>query len=182
MRVLYSYSGMASLRHDLFLCFGLWYAYSYSHVVLWTEFRATFLGDAFWTIFPTQKLLRRPPLVQCSTMFTWIRLSYPHFRNHLLAKIDEMRDAMLDFDINLTSNIEQGVRVQKFNPFRGKYIRLCNLLTLLEFCIPVIQDYGVALKGNDWVVFSRCFMAMVLFFVCCNGKGASDYQRSLYCL
>ena len=32
---------------------------------------------------------------------------------------DEMRDAMLDFDINLTSDIEQGVRVQKMNPFRG---------------------------------------------------------------
>ena len=75
--------------------------------------------------------------MQSSTLFTWIRLSYPHFRNHLLAKIDEMRDAMLDFDINLITNIEQGVRVQKLNPFRGKYIRLCNLLILLEFRIPV---------------------------------------------
>jgi len=45
----------------------------------------------------------------------------------------------------------------------------------------VIQDYGVALKKNDWVLFSRCFMSMLLFFVQCNGRGAHDYQRALYC-
>ena len=38
-----------------------------------------------------------------------------------------------------------------------------------------------SLKNNDWVVFSRCFMSIVLFFVQCNGKGAHDYQRALYC-
>ena len=30
-------------------------------------------------------------------------------------------------------------------------------------------------------MFSQCFMSMLLFFVMCNGKGATDYQRSLYC-
>ena len=148
MRVLYSYSALATIRHDLFLCFGFWHAYNYAHVALWTEFRSTFLGDAFWAIFPTQKLLRRPPLVQSSTLFTWIRLSFPHFRNHLDAKIIELRAAMLDFDINLTTNIEHGVRAEKLNPYRARYIRLCNLQTLLEFCIPVIQDYGAAPKSS----------------------------------
>ena len=101
--------------------------------------------------------------MQSATLFTWIRLAFPHFRNHLDAKIIELRAAMLDFDINLTTNIEHGVRAEKFNPYRARYIRLCNLQTLLEFCIPVIQDYGVALKGNDWVLFSRCFMSIVFF-------------------
>ena len=48
------------VRHDLFLCFGLWHADNYAHVALWHEFRATFLADVFWAIFPNQKLLRRP--------------------------------------------------------------------------------------------------------------------------
>jgi len=30
-------------------------------------------------------------------------------------------------------------------------------------------------------LFSRCFMSMLLFFVQCNGRGAHDYQRALYC-
>ena len=55
LRFLYSYSGMAPIRHDLFLVFGYWHAYSYAHVALWAEFRATYLADAFWAIFPDQK-------------------------------------------------------------------------------------------------------------------------------
>ena len=47
LRMLYSYSGMATLRHDLFLCFGLWHAYSYAHIAVWTAFRPTFLADVF---------------------------------------------------------------------------------------------------------------------------------------
>ena len=47
LRLLYSYSGMARVRNDLFLCFGLWHVYNYSHIALWSEFRATFLAPAF---------------------------------------------------------------------------------------------------------------------------------------
>jgi len=137
LRILYSYSGMATLRHDLFLCFGLWHAYNYAHVALWHEFRATFLADAFWAIFPDQKLLRRPPLVQSSTFFTWIRLAYPHFRHHLIAHINESRTAMLECDIKLSANIEQGVRVEKLNPFRP-----------IHSIIQSIYTFGVLYSGD----------------------------------
>jgi len=100
LRFLYCYSGMAPVRHDLFLVFGLWHAYSYAHVALWDEFRATFLADAFWAIFPDQKLLRRPPLIQSSTLFTWIRLAYPHFRDLLSQPIQVLHTAMLDYGKN----------------------------------------------------------------------------------
>ena len=70
---------------------------------------------------------------------------------------------MLECDIKLATNIEQGVRVEKINEFRPVYIRLYNLYTLLEFCIPVIQDYGVALKNNDWFCsLVLCVDAIVL--------------------
>src|SRR5689334_13957014 len=37
-RLLYSYSGLSPIRHDLFLCFGFWHAYAYAHVALWNQF------------------------------------------------------------------------------------------------------------------------------------------------
>jgi hypothetical protein len=173
---------LAPIRHDLFLVFGYWHAYSYAHVALWAEFRATFLADAFWAIFPDQKLLRRPPLVQSSTFFTWIRLAYPQFRNLLFDRIEELGRNMKAYDVELVQNIEKGLRqVSKKNPFRPQFVRLLNLQTLMEFCIPVIQDYGVALKGNDYAILSKCLYALVAFFVMCNAQGSLDYRRSLYC-
>ena len=142
--------------------------------------QAYILADAFWAIFPKQRLLRRPPLIQSSTLFT-LRLAYPHFRPQLLASINEMRDGMLTYDIKLVESLESGVKVPKLNPYRARYIQLINLQTLFEFCIPVIQDYGVALKSNDWVLFSQCYVSLVSFFVMCNGQGVGEYQRSLYC-
>ena len=43
------------------------------------------------------------------------------FRIHLVTKLVELRVAMLNFDINLATNIEQGIRVQKVNPFRARH-------------------------------------------------------------
>ena len=101
---------MATLRHDLFLCFGLWHAYSYAHIAVWTAFRHTFLADVFWSVFPT-------PLVQSSTLFTWLRFAYPYIRPQLLASINEMRDGMLTYDIKLVESLGSGVKVPKLNPY-----------------------------------------------------------------
>jgi len=51
----------------------------------------------------------------------------------------------------------------------------------MEFCIPVVQDYGVALKGNNYASLEKCLYALVAFFVMCNAHGSLDYRRSLYC-
>ena len=86
------------------------------------------------------------------------------------------------YDVELVQNIENGrMNMSKSNPFRPQLIRLLNLQTLMEFCIPVIQDYGVALKGNDYAILSKCLYALVAFFVMCNAQGSLDYRRSLYC-
>jgi len=62
LRLLYCYSGMAPLRHDLGLCLGFWHPYMYCHVAMWDTFRETFLAPAYFCLFPSQKLLRRPRL------------------------------------------------------------------------------------------------------------------------
>ena len=83
VRMLYAYPGLVGIRHDLFLVFGLWHAYHYAHVAIWNEFRATFLGSAFFKVFPDQKLMQRPKLTHSTTFFTWIRLAYPLFKDKL---------------------------------------------------------------------------------------------------
>ena len=85
LRVLYCYPAFAGIRHDLFLIFGFWHAYHYAYVALWDEFRSTFLAKAFWLLYPTQNLMRRPKNTQSSTFFMWLRLAYPSFRDKLVA-------------------------------------------------------------------------------------------------
>ena len=80
LRMLYSFPGLVGMRHDLFLVFGFWHAYHYANIALWHEFRYTFLGPAYFTIFPDQKLLHRPKLTQSATFFMWLRLAYPDFK------------------------------------------------------------------------------------------------------
>ena len=79
IRLLYCYSGLTPLRHDLGLFLGLWHPYLYAHVALWDVFRDTFLGPVFFTLFPSQVLLRKPKLNHSSTLLTWLRLAYPIF-------------------------------------------------------------------------------------------------------
>src|SRR6185437_3727073 len=51
---------------------------------------------------------------------------------------------------------------------------------MFEFCIPTIQDYGAALKLNDWEKFRKCYDRLFLFFSMCTSKGVADYQRTMY--
>ena len=109
-RVLYSYPAFAGIRHDLFLLFGFWHAYHYAHVALWDEFRATFLAAAFWKLYPTQNIMRRPKLSQSSTFFMWLRLAYPSFREKLNTS---MKDAPLQRKLNIIRQSQSGVLVEK---------------------------------------------------------------------
>ena len=72
------------------------------------------------------------------------------------------------------------VTESKQNPHRAKFIHLCNLQSLFEYVIPAVQDYGLALKSNDWSSFHACYLRLLGVFLCCSSKGASDYQRSMY--
>jgi len=167
LRVFYSYSGLAPVRNDLFLCFGLWHAYHYAHIALWHEYRATFLAPAFFALFPREVLLRRPKLLQSVTFFSWLRLTYPHIRVTLQDAILNKRKELLDWEVKQLQAVREGkLEEKKSNPHRQQYIHLLNLQTLFEFCIPVIQDYGLALKSNDWKTFKRCYqqLFLLLFF------------------
>ena len=65
------------------------------------------------------------------------------------------------------------------NPWLATHVHLLNLQSLFEFCIPCIPDYGCTLKGENWESFWTCFKRMLLFFLSCSHKGATDYARSM---
>ena len=44
---------------------------------------------------------------------------------------------------------------------------------------PATQDYGVALKGNNFGSLLQCYDRLLLFFLSCRSKGAWDYYRSM---
>ena len=56
-----------------------------------------------------------------------------------------------------------------------------NLQALMEFSLPVVQDYAVALKGNYYASLEKCLYALVAFCVIWNAQESLDYWRSLYC-
>src|SRR5215472_2052808 len=93
-RLLYSYSGLAPLRHDLFLGFGFWHAYSYAHVALWNEFRLTFLGPAFFPIFPDQTLLEEYHILRVDAIGL-----YPNFKSELMKALQQLKTILAADDI-----------------------------------------------------------------------------------
>jgi hypothetical protein len=72
-RVLYSYSGLAPMRHDLFSVLGLWHTYQHAHKLLWAEFRSNVITPAFFRLWPDQTLLMEPKLKQSATFLSWLR-------------------------------------------------------------------------------------------------------------
>jgi hypothetical protein len=172
---------MARIRNDLFLTLGLWHPYAYAHHVLWHEFRYTFLAPAYFALFPDSKLMRRPKLMQSSIFFSWLRLAYPGFRVKLHNAVATSQASMLQWERSRAVRVLEGkeLKVQP-NPFRPQYVHLLNLETLFEFCIPCIQNYGIALKLNDWQSFLKCYLDLSFLFYCCTSKGSHDYQRTMY--
>ena len=180
LRMLYSFPGLVGMRHDLFLVFGFWHAYHYANIALWHEFRYTFLGPAYFTIFPDQKLLHRPKLTQSATFFMWLRLAYPHFKEQLQRSLATMKARVLSWALENARAIAHGERIEtKDNPSLPPYIHLLNLHALFEFCIPCIQDYGCTLKGHDWSSFFTSFTRLLLFFISCANKGSAEYYRAM---
>ena len=109
-RMAYSFTGMAAIRHDLFLVLGLWHTYAHSHRLAWAEFRSTFLGCAFFSLFPTETLLFQPKLQQSVTFFLWLRLSYPGFRNELQAAVMKYKKRIISKQVHLVNRYQEDTK------------------------------------------------------------------------
>lgn len=105
-RMFYTLSGLCVIRHDLFLVLGLWHTYQHCHKLLWSEFRSTFLADAFFELFPNDYLFFSPKLLQSSTFFSYLRLSYKLWRHHLLDTISKVKELMLREQLDCLSSLK----------------------------------------------------------------------------
>ena len=124
-------------------------------------------------LFPTFKLLRKPSLFKSSVFFTWLRLSYPQWRPELLEALTHLKQ------VYLAEDRETHKDLQKWKLSKCYYLHTLNLYTLLEFAIPVIQDYGIAIKLNSLHLFMTCFEKMLLLFIMLRSRGSNMYSRSM---
>src|SRR5689334_5559351 len=108
-------------------------------------------------LFPDHKLMDRPLLSHSATFFLWLRMSYPYFKEKLVDAIVSMRKLLLQWSLDNAWAMVRGSADGGANPYLAKYVHLLNMRSLFEFTIPAIQDYGCALKGNDWEAFFRAF-------------------------
>src|SRR3569623_2511798 len=139
------FSESARSVHDLFLFLGPWHIYMYSHGVVWSQFRSSYLAAAFFLLFPTQNLFFRPKLVTSSTFFTWLRASYPSFRKQLITTLNCLKYLSVLYDVQRTVAL-RGRTVIPPNYFRRRYVRLHNLFFFFEYVLPVIADFGCAIS------------------------------------
>lgn len=184
-RIVYSYSGLAPMRHDLFSVLGLWHTYQHAHRLLWCEFRSAFLADAFFSLWPTQTLLLQPKLKQSATFVGWLLLAYRRFRPQLLASFRLIRAEVLLYQMFFTAALRSGdvddynlrSRVHCLAPlfcvasYRDKYVALCNLLYLFEFAIPTLIDYGASIKLGDYGVWKEALKCILKLYINSTSAG-----------
>ena len=108
-RVMYSFSGLAPIRHDLFSVLGLWHTYQHAHKLLWAEFRSTFLAAAFFSLWPGETLLMEPKLKQSSTFLSWLRIAYDQIRPRLLESHQKAKLDLLLYHVEFIQSIRSGV-------------------------------------------------------------------------
>jgi hypothetical protein len=173
LHMVYACKGMELLRSRVFCMFGIWHVYLYGHVAIWDAFRATFLADAFFSLFPNTTLMRRPSLFKSSVFFTWLRLSYPRFRAELLFTLQNLKEEYLELDHNPRRNKKLHAEA------KARFIHCCNLYTLFEFAIPVLQDYGLAIKLCSLELFLKCFQRILKLFILLRSQGSNMYTRSM---
>ena len=169
-RLLYSFTGLSPVLHDMFLFLGPWHSYMYSHVCVWSEFRSSFLASAYFSLFPKQNLFLRPRLLVSSTFFTWMRAAYPSFRRQLHSSLNLLKHLSIMYDVQYTISLKKKT-ILKRNPFHHRYITSLNLFYLFEYVLPAIADYGSALKLNDWDKFRGAYLRLFRFFLCSKSQG-----------
>ena len=179
LRLIYAYPQMAPIRNDLYLFLGPWHNYHYGTIAVWMEFRSTFLGPAFFALFPNELLKYRMSLSKSIVFFQWLRRAYPKFRVNLKEAISTSKAELIDFDLKLPFHCHKKTLPSRTTVY-SKYIHLTNLLYLFEYVLPTILDYGVLLKSNDYDGFRRSLLRLMRFYFTCEQKGIT-YRFITFC-
>lgn len=174
VRLLYAYPDLSPIRHDLFIFLGPWHNFHYGVIAIWMEFRSTFLGPAFFSLFPNELLKYRMPLVKSVTFFQWLRKAYPKFRQRLYAAIESCKMEVRRFESSIPSLCRENKKPPRC-AHRSRYIHLINLMYLFEFALPTVMDYGILLKSGNYQDFRKALLHLILFYFTCEQKGTVLY-------
>ena len=114
----------------------------------------------------------RPQQTHSATFFTWLRLAYPQLKLQLIHAVTLLKSRVLSWEMGFIKKVRGGESVldQKIF-FLAGYVHLLDLQTLFEFVIPAIQDYGVSLRGDNWVQFWNCYLRLLVLYLSCSSKG-----------
>ena len=114
---MYDHSGIGKMLHSkVFLALGLWHNFKQASLLLWKKYALDFIGPAYHCLFPGRDMYMNPKLVHVTTIFTYLRLSYPKWRDVLL-----------------------GLRTKSDLP-PSSANHLHNLTMLMEFFIPTVPS------------------------------------------
>lgn len=142
---MYDHTGIgAALHSKVFLALGLWHNFKQASLLIWKTFALDFIGPAYHCLFPGRDMYMQPKLVHITTILTYLRLSYPRWRQTLL-------QLHANKDLHATS-------VNHVN----------NLTMLMEFLIPTVHpDMVLSVSAMLHVVYhGRTIYLYKYIFVC----------------
>src|SRR5690348_458555 len=70
------------------------------HILQFGRSSDKYLAEAFFAIFPNQKLVSKLKLAHSSVIFTWIRLAYGKCQHIMKAALQELKKKLIQFDHN----------------------------------------------------------------------------------
>ena len=106
---MYDHSGIGKMLHSkVFLALGLWHNFKQASLILWKRYALDFIGPAYHCLFPGRDMYMNPRLVHVTTMFTYLRLSYPRWRDalHSLRTKPDLPPSSVNHLHNLTMLME----------------------------------------------------------------------------
>jgi hypothetical protein len=140
------------LRGKVSVTLGMWHSYKQANLLLWKAGAFDFWIGLHLDLFPNQNIYPTRKLFKSVVWFNLLRLSYPMWK----ADLDTMIGNTKDSDILCN--------------------HMLNLRAFMEFFIPAVQDYGIALKLNDGKRIMTCMVRLLKVFMCLQkGNRQSEY-------
>jgi hypothetical protein len=104
--------------------------------LVWKKCGGHFMAPAWHAMMPGACYTRKPRLLTMTIFFTYIRISFPHWKHDLVRALATVKDAI------------------KLNALK-------NLRDLVAYYIPAIQDYLLCLKDRDFAALHKMWYVML---------------------
>ncbi len=122
------------MRSWLHVQLGTWHIYKQANTVVWKHWSERIFAPLFHDLIPDANFNKKARLTTISVFLTYVRLSYPSFRDELNAALKSVTDA------------NQRVAIS----------HLRDLKKLCEFAIPVVGSHVIMMSFTPPRLTSGC--------------------------